>query len=182
MINLKNNYHVLELQERIVREVILNVELLINDKSRDISEYQIQEFILQFLRRNLDKNIYEVSKESFGKHDIAISKVNSSYPLLVFELKTFVKPKEKLQTITSYKKIIKDFDKLYSSKTKYDCRSYFILACKEKDLECNMKEFGFVTKRLKNNKSWQRFDEYKIRPSRKDSCGRSYCFSWEIKK
>ena len=57
-------------------------------------------------------------------------------PLILYELKTFVKPKEKLQIKSSYKKIIPDFKKLNDGVLKYELsRGYFILVCKSKDLK-----------------------------------------------
>ena len=177
--DLQKDYHILDLQERIMREIVLHIELLLNNKRKDISEYQIQEIILNFLHNNLDKSIFTVTKEKFGKYDIVIEK--NDKPLLLFELKTFVKDKEKLQTNNNYKYIKKDCEKLLKGIEKYKCRAYFLLVCKERDLKENKKEFKFVIDRLDNIRKWVVVDNIKLRPSRKDKCYNTFAFSWEIK-
>jgi hypothetical protein len=64
--DLKKDYHVLDLQQRIVREIVLQIELLFNNKRKDVSEYQIQEIIQNFLHNNLDNSIFQIAKEKYG--------------------------------------------------------------------------------------------------------------------
>ena len=177
--NLQKEYHILDLQQRIIREVVLQIELLLNHKRKDICEYQVQDFILNFLHNSLDNNYFQVSKEKYGKYDIVIEQDNK--PLFLFELKTFIKNNEKMQKNTNYKKILKDIQKLEDGINKYQCRSYFILVCKEKDLDNKHSEFDFVINRLQNIKKWHKINNIKLRPSRKDKVFRTYAFSWEIK-
>lgn len=179
-------YHRINIHKRIIRNIALNIEILINDRDSDISEYDAQAFMALFLRRNLKNTDYKIKRESFGKYDCVIANREDGKPLILYELKTFVKPKEKLQIKSSYKKIISDFQKLNDGIRKYkDARGFFILVCKSKDLKNMIQEFNFLLEHIADNRTWQQIEEhknnYKIRPSSKEYIGSTYIFTWEIK-
>jgi len=178
-------YHKKDIHKRIIRNIALNIELLINDKDVDISEYDAQAFMTLFLRRNLKNTEYKIKRESFGKYDCVIANKENGKPIILYELKTFVKPKEKLQIKSSYKKIIPDFKKLNDGILKYELsRGYFILVCKSKDLKDIIDEFKFLSEHLNNNRTWQTIEEckdYKLRPSSKENIGNTHIFTWEVK-
>jgi len=177
------DYHQTDIHQRLLYDLVLNIEILLNDKDKDISEYDIQAFMVQFLRRNLDKDYFLVHRESFGKYDGSISYKNNTNPNILYELKTFIKPHEKLQTKRSYIKIKKDFEKLKNGVEKYkECRGYFVLVCKDSDLTNILDDFKFLKYIVENkSKKWISQDGYKLRPSRKVKVGRTFCFSWEVK-
>jgi len=66
-------YHKKDIHKRILRNIALNIELLINDRDVDISEYDAQAFMALFLRRNLKNTEYKIRRESFGKYDCVIA-------------------------------------------------------------------------------------------------------------
>ncbi len=180
------NYLKTGIHKRIIRNIALNIEILVNDNDFEISEYDVQAFMSLFLRRNLLNTEYKINRESFGKFDCAISKRNSNDPSILFELKTFVKKKEKLHRRTSYNAIIKDFEKLAKGLKKYpNARGFFILVCKYTDVK-NGSEFEFLSEHLKGRGEWREIEEhkgkYRIRPSSKVGIGRTYVITWEIKK
>jgi hypothetical protein len=181
--NIKKDYHKTDIHQRMLRNIALNIELLKNDKDKDMSEYDIQAFMALFLKRNLINTGYHLHRESFGKYDCVIAREGKEKPEILYEIKTFVKPKEHLQTITSWKKIEKDFKKLKKGKEKYtNCRAYFILVCKGRDLEDMIEEFDFLKQRIESkSKKHIKMDGYKFRKSSKSNIDkRTFVFSWEV--
>jgi len=181
--NIKKDYHKTDIHQRMLRNIALNVELLKNDKDRDISEYDIQAFMALFLRKNLLNTGYHLHRESFGKYDCAIAAEDEKNPEILYEIKTYIKPKEHLQTITSWKHIEKDFKKLKDGKKKYkNCRTYFILVCKGRDLENMIAEFDFLKQRIESTSGKHiKMDGYKLRKSQKSNIDkRTFVFSWEV--
>ena len=74
-----------DLHYRLLKNIALKVELLYNDNDKEISEYDIQSFMSLFLRRNLDRNVLIVHRESFGKFDCAIAKKKNNKPIILYE-------------------------------------------------------------------------------------------------
>jgi len=103
----------------------------------------------------------------------------------LYEIKTFVKPKEKLIIKTALDSIFRDFKKLANNKYG-DVRCYFILICKKKDYDSieNEECYRWFNIRRDSNRREYRFEEdkYKIRPSSKAIISNTYVYSWEIIK
>ncbi len=180
-----------DLHYRLLKNIALNVELLYNDNDKEISEYDIQSFMSLFLRRNLHNTEFSIHRESFGKFDCAIAEKKTNKPVILYELKTFVKEKEKLNTLTSYEKIFHDFIKFSNNDLK-DVRLLFILVCKKTEIEKHKSHFlnklDFVINHKENHdRKWQEFEaengvKFRIRPSRKVVIERVCILSWEIIK
>ena len=47
------DYHKTDIHRGIIRNIALNIELLLNEKDHEISEYDVQAFMATFLRRFL---------------------------------------------------------------------------------------------------------------------------------
>ena len=177
-----------DLNYRVLRNIALKTELLYNDKDYDISEYDIQAFMSQFFKRNTQNTGYVTNREAFGKFDCVISQKASNSPSVLYELKTYAKPNEKLNRKSAYKLIKADFIKLKNGLEKYEnCRSFFILICKKRDFKTKpfVKELDFIQRRYEGNKEWEKID-YKeltitIKPSRKCVIERVVALCWEIK-
>jgi len=180
---MNKKYHETNIHKRALIDIALNVELLLNMNDRNISEYDIQAFMYKFFKTNLLNTKYTMCREIFGKYDCAISDYTRSVPSVLYEIKTFVKPKEKFPTKSALKKIIKDFKKLY--KNKYDnVRCYFVLVIKKQDIKKanELEGFEWFKLREESNKKEYKFESYKIRPSAKEIILNTCVYSWEIKK
>lgn len=105
-------YHKTDLHERLLRSIALSVELLNNNKDYDVSEYDIQAIMSQFLKRNFINTNFRIYMEKYGKFDCAISEKGLDNPKILYELKTYIKPMEKLNTMSAYKQILHDLSKL----------------------------------------------------------------------
>lgn len=176
------------LHYRLLKNIALNVELLYNDNDNEISEYDIQSFMSLFLKHNLKNTEFVIHRESFGKFDCAIAIKKTKTPVILYELKTFTKEKEKLNTQTSYNKILSDFNKfLKKIEVSEQLRCFFVLVCKESEIKKNsfIKDFDFIKQHINNKKSWLYLGSnktFRIRPSRKVVIERVRVFSWEVKK
>lgn len=182
------DYHKTDLHKRLLKNIALNVELLYNDKDYEISEYDIQAYMSIFLKRNFVNTDFSINREIFGKFDCAISQKSSKEPKILYEIKTFSKPNEKLNIESAYKKIEKDIVKLKEGTIKYkNARAYLIIVCKKQDIEnvTFIKNLDFVNEHINNSKKWiiknLKKYEIKIRPSSKILIERVYVLSWEIK-
>jgi len=174
-----------DLHRRILKHILLSTELLLNLRDRDISEYDVQAFMSSFLKSSLHNTKYKAHRESFGKFDCAISQSDTKYPIILYEMKTFLKPNEKLLISSAQKKIVNDFKKL--SKIKYEnTRGYFILLCKRVELEKmgDVKDIGYewLQNHFHSKKNWYDFGEFKLRPSTKEKIFETYALSWEVKR
>ncbi len=182
------DYHKTDLHKRLVKNIALNVELYYNNKDYEISEYDVQAFMSIFLKRNFINTDFSINREIFGKFDCAISRKESKKPEILYEIKTFSKPKEKLNIESAYKKIEKDIIKLKKGINKYkDSRAYLIIVCKKRDVEniTFINSLDFVKAHIDNSKKWisKKLENIniKIRPSNKIKIERVYVLSWEIK-
>ena len=182
------DYHKTDIHRRILRNIALNVELIFNNNDTDVSEYDVQAFLSLFLRQNLRNTSFAVTRETCGKFDCAIRRESEKSPIVLYELKTYLKPHEKLNTETQYKKIVSDLRKLKDGSERYTtCRGYFLLVCKANQLEELHDRFEFISEALRGNKNWIRVssgsDEIRLRPSVKEcSIGRVRVLSWEVKR
>lgn len=181
------DYHSTDIHSRILRNIALNVELIYNDNYTEISEYDVQAFLSLFLRRYLKNTEFAIFRESFGKYDCAIAHKTKNLPVVLYEIKTYLKPKEKLQLKTEYNKIISDFEKLAKGAREYPkARGYFLLICRANHLENLSKKFDFIRLAKEGSRKWscilEHEGKYRLRPSTKEvSIGRVRILSWEVK-
>lgn len=143
-----------------------------------------------FLRKNFLNTDFTIHRESFGKYDCAIAlkgKKKPENPVVLYELKTYVKHKEKLGATSTSKTLLKDLSKLRNGIAKYDkARGYFLLVVKKEDVEKDLPaELSFIKNHWEGSKKWHllEFDKKKvrIRPSSKEGVRRIIVFSWEVK-
>lgn len=179
-------YHDTDIHFRLLKSIALNVEMLYNDKDSDINEYDVQAFMTSFLRRNLRNTDFIIYRETFGKYDCSIALRKTKKPQVLYELKTFSKPQEKLNIETSFKKIQKDIFKLKDGINKYKtARGYFILVCQKRDIHKVefIENLKFIGLHSEDSKEWTTFEneKCKLRPSRKLFLEGVAVFSWEIK-
>ena len=188
-----------------LRDIALNIELQLNNGNAGISEYDVQEFMYQFLKNKFANTVFRVLKEP-DKTDCMIANKKDNTPIILYEMKTFIKSHEMIARKSALKKIKDDFKKL-SNIQHTDAEGYFILVFRSKNLnEFSKKEekakiirsknvnnrsenekdkilllenFDWLTKRL-NSRSWSLVDNYKLRPSAKEVVLNTYVFSWEI--
>ncbi|MFC2126478.1 hypothetical protein ACFLU5_16940 [Bacteroidota bacterium] len=178
------NYHSSDIHECLLMNIVLNTELSFNDKTYDINEYDVQSLISTFLRRNIDNSKFTILRESHGKYDCLILDKEKKSPLILYEIKTFLKPRENL-TNTAYGKVLKDFLKLKKGITDFSgSRAYFILVCRHAKIRNAIDDFAFIKKHQNGDKSFTTLKEKKItlrlRPSRKIIIERVTAYSWEI--
>ena len=140
----QRDYHKTDIHRRLITNLALNIAILFNDKDYDISEYDAQAVIALFLKKNLLNTAFKTHRESFGKFDCALSlrkekpkdgeKEEDEKPVVLYELKTYLKPPEKINKKGVGQVIIRDFAKLkhgiynrYKSlKPEDKVRGYFI--------------------------------------------------------
>ena len=60
------------LRERMVKNVFLNVELMLNDGVREISEYGLQRLMFLFFRRDLANTAANADREKNGKVECVV--------------------------------------------------------------------------------------------------------------
>lgn len=183
-----------ELNYRILKHIALRVELLFNDKDFEISEYDVQAFLSQFIKVNVINTGYVTHREAFGKYDCVISKNDSKSPTILYELKTFLKPKEEINRESAFQSFLKDFKKLKKGINIYkNSRGFFILICKQNQLKYKpkdkkkpfIKNLEFILDRYNGRKYYKKFSydkiDFFIKPSRKCSIERVCALCWEIK-
>lgn len=179
--------NIIDLHQRMLNNVFLNVEILLNDRVNDLSEYDVQGLMYLYFKRALINSDYSVERERFGKADCVV--LQNGHPHLLYELKTYYKKHERpLQS--HYKK---DLEKLFDSlgdyhKSDVSARAFFILAGRKSKFKSrSLSQFSWLNKRLNDrerNWTWYQISKNKrvhIRPGPLLSHGRGLATSWEVK-
>lgn len=172
-----------ELHEKAVRNVFLNVELLLNDGIRDISEYDIQSLLFLHFRRSLVHTNAHADREKEGKVDCVLFYTDE--PVVFYEIKTYFKKKEKLQKSN----FDHDIDKMAELLTKHpNARGYvFVAGAKSKFSKEALDDFAFVSAHLRDGKrNWRSYklnsgETIRLRPSQKQHRGQGVVITWEVK-
>lgn len=64
-----------DLHARMIRDLFLRIEILINDRIMELSEYDIQSLMFLYFRRQLNSKAgYQAEREKNGKVDCVLSK------------------------------------------------------------------------------------------------------------
>jgi hypothetical protein len=171
------------LHAQMVRNIFLNTELLLNDNIRELSEYDIQGMMFLAFRYSLVGTGLQAARESAGKTDCVLYEENT--PRVVYEIKTYFKSNERLLE----HQFKKDIQKLYSRLVVMErARGYFVVAGKKSKFEsATATPFKMVGDHLyKDNRDWVWYDigeskKVRLRPSKKESYGRSVVLTWEVK-
>ena len=169
--------------ERMVRNVFLNVELILNDGIRELSEYDIQGMMFLAFRSALANTGVHADREKSGKVDCVL--YEAAKPRVFYEIKTCFKSHEKVRK--------KDFDHDLGKlggllKAHPGARGFFFIAgAKAKFTDTALSEFPFVRLHLKKqDRRWVNYSlatngNLRLRPSQKQHHGRSVVITWEVK-
>jgi hypothetical protein len=169
--------------ERMVRDVFLNVELLLNGRIQELSEYDVQGMMFLALRAALANTGYRADRETSGKVDCVV--FQGMAPRVMYEIKTYFKPREKVKVVDFQK----DLKKLKTLKSKYaDARAFFFVAAGKAKLKQAAVTAVPVLNRLihPQDRNWTSFaladgTMVRLRPSRREQYGRSAVLTWEVK-
>jgi hypothetical protein len=178
-----NPLDISEVHERMVRNVFLNVELLLNDDVRSLSEYDIQSFVFIYYARSLKNTGYTAAREREGKVDCVLYEGDN--PRIFYEIKTYFKPNESL----TKQHFDKDIEKLASSMGYHPTASGYMLVAgaKRKFKDDVLEDFDFIANHLRRDDlNWHPYQlpsgqMVRLRPSQKQHNGRSVLISWEVK-
>lgn len=174
-----------DINKKLVRNVFLNTELLLNEGEKEIFEYDIQAFMFLFLKRHLKGTNYTAGREKVSKVDCVIfdNTGGSSIPACFYEIKTYFKSHEKIQGSD----FDNDLDKLASLITKHrDTKGIFITAgLTEKYNDPVVSALPFIKAHLNNQRAWQSRSlpsgiTVRLRPSTKEVNGLCNVMTWEV--
>ena len=171
-----------DIHRKMAKNVFLNIELLLNDGVKEISEYDVQFFMFNYFSKCLSNTQYHAERERQGKVDCVVYERRK--PILYYEIKTYYKNIEKLKR----ENFDKDIDKIRNILIrKKDAHGYiFIAGNKSKFSEDVLRDFRFVSTKLWNSENkWLTYTlpnrkKVKLRPSVKERYGRSVVITWEI--
>jgi hypothetical protein len=169
--------------ERMVRNVFLNVELLLNEDVRSISEYDVQSLVFLYFARHLRNTDCTAEREREGKVDCVLYENDS--PRALYEIKTYFKPNERL----TKQHFDKDIDKIVSLlRIHASAAGYILIAgAKAKFKDEELLDFDFIEKHLRrDDRNWHRYklpdgQIVRLRPSQKQYRGQSVLISWQVK-
>jgi len=177
-----------EINKRMIRNVFLNTEILINEGEKEIFEYDIQAFMFLFLKRFLKGTNLTVGREKAGKVDCVVFEKSSDggddTPIVYYEIKTYFKSHEAVKQ-NDFNKDIEKLAELVSKNSKSS--GYFFtagLTAKFKN-EGEVKALPFIASHLNNEKTWAEWklpnDKIvKLKPGRKEYRGTCTIMMWKI--
>lgn len=123
----------IDIHKRMVRNVFLNAELLLNEGEKEIFEYDIQAFMYLFFRNYLKPFNFKAGREKHQKVDCVIYADDS--PVVFYEIKTYFKDRETIKT----KDFINDISKIASLlKANNGSKGYFFTIGMTKKYESNI--------------------------------------------
>lgn len=171
------------LHERMVRNAFLNIELLLNDGVKELSEYDVQGLMFLFYRRAFANTRWRAEREKEGKVDCVV--YEDDQVVAFYEIKAYFKRYEKL----AKKHFDHDLEKIVGLlKERPGARGFVLIAgAKRKFLDEELQSFGFVSAHLNDgNQTWQTYllpnqDKVRLRPSRKQHRGKCVVVTWEVK-
>jgi hypothetical protein len=171
-----------EIHKRMIRNVFLNLEILLNDKIKTISEYDVQSFMFLFFTRFLANSEFTVDREKSGKVDCVL--FNSGVETSFYELKTYFKSNERF----AEKHFRDDVKKLAGLvKKKKQTNGYFVIAALRSKLETKTAQENIAVKaHIDGDRKWKKYDlgdgaSVRLRPSVKERKGLCCVMSWEVK-
>lgn len=171
---------IIDLHGSMVRNVFLNVELMLNDGVKELSEYDLQGLMFLYFRRH--KSV-RAAREANNRVDCVLYD-DKDAPKVFYELKTYFKKHEKLKK----KHFDDDLAKLAKLiQERPNTRGFlFIAGAKAKFTENSLRDFSFINECLMQKKrAWVRYklgdSTVRLRPSQKQIHGRSTVITWEVK-
>ena len=171
-----------EINKRMVRNVFLNTEILLNEGETQIFEYDVQAFMFQFFRTFLRTYNYKAGREKEGKVDCVLYDDNEN-PVVYYEIKTYFKEREKIQV----EHFEKDIDKLADliSRNPGARGFFFTSGLTKKYKEGDASKLPFISAHIDNVRSWPKLNLASgkivtLRPSVKEIKGQSNTMTWEV--
>ena len=171
------------IHQRMVRNVFLNIEILLNDGVQSLSEYDVQAFAFLYFARALLNTPFRCERERVRRVDCVV--YEEDHPRIFYEMKTYFKPHERM-TKSLFDKDIKKMAEILAG---HDSASaYFLIAgSREAFASEKLDEFDFISKHLhENDRAWHSYEyekdrQVRLRPSQKQHRGQSVLITWEIK-
>jgi len=173
-----------DLHARMIRDLFLRIEILINDRITELSEYDVQSLMFLYFRRQLNSSVgYQAAREKNGKVDCVLLK--NEKPILFYEIKTYFKKNESIKE----KHFKADINKLKNLALENPgAKCYFVvIGLKTKFRNLDSKLESFINSHVVNDsKKWLELDfgdktNSLLRPGRKQKAGMSIVVSWEVK-
>lgn len=170
------------LHQRMVRNVFLNIEILLNDGVKSLSEYDVQSLAFLYYARALLNTPFRVEREREHKVDCVV--YEGDEPCMLYEMKTLFKAHERLNLDIFNKDISKLVGLLSWRET---ARAYLIIAgARDKFARKKLDQDHFFAKHLNGDQKWYPHDlkngqRVRLRPSKKQRGDRSVLMTWEIK-
>ncbi|WP_434528245.1 hypothetical protein [Vibrio sp. K4] len=172
----------IEINEKLVRNVFLNTELLLNEGENQIFEYDIQAYMFLFLKRYLKGSARSAGREKVQKVDCVIFDINDD-PECFYEIKTYFKDHE----VILEKHFEDDIDKLAKLlQTHPNAKAMFITAgLTKKYTDHHAAKLAYIAEHLNNVRRWHPLKttsgiDIKLRPSVKERRGLCNVMTWEI--
>lgn len=173
----------IDLHQRMLRNVFLNVELLLNDGVHELSEYDVQSLMFFYFRRTLLNTTATAERERYGRVDCVVCE--SGAPVLLYEMKTYYKKRE-MPHKTHFDKDLRKLRRLLIKSP--NARAYFLLAGKKAKFKVgDLTQFPWLAQRLHDRKlSWVDYilpddSVIRLRPSQMQHYGQGVALSWEVK-
>jgi hypothetical protein len=178
------DFDVNDLHARMIRDLFLRIEILINDRIMELSEYDVQSLMFLYFRRQLTSRVgYQAAREKNGKVDCVLSK--DQKPVLFYEIKTYFKKNETIKE-EHFNSDINKLKKLAVENPGAKC--FFVVAgLKSKFKKVDSKLSQFINSHVvKDSRKWLEWDlggqtNSILRPGRKQKAGMSIVVSWEVK-
>lgn len=171
-----------EINKRMVRNVFLNTEILLNEGETEIFEYDIQAYMFLFFRTFLRSYDFTAGREKAGKVDCVLFDQNKT-PVVFYEIKTYFKDSERIQE-NHFKKDIEKLAELIRDNP--GSKGYFFTSgLTKKFTEGDVQKLPFISAHLNNDRKWPKLtlengEEVSLRPSVKECNGQSNTMTWEI--
>lgn len=171
------------IHQRMVRNVFLNIEILLNDGVQSLSEYDVQAFAFLYFARALLNTPFRCERERVRRVDCVV--YEGDHPRIFYEMKTYFKPHERM-TKSLFDKDIKKMAEILAG---HDSASAYFLIAGSREAFANEKldEFDFISRHLReNDRAWHSYEyekdrQVRLRPSQKQHRGQSVLITWEIK-
>jgi hypothetical protein len=170
-----------DIHKRMIRHVFLNVELLLNDGIRKLSEYDIQSLMYQFFARCLLNSNFQADREKSGKVDCVLFEGGKETSFN--ELKTYFKKDERFSENDFHDDIKKLSGLLKKNRT---TNGYFVIAALNSKLKSKAAKANKTVKsHLENDLIWHDYIlktgvVVRLRPSVKERRGLCCVMSWEV--
>lgn len=130
---------IVDLHARMIRDLFLRVEIMLNERIQELAEYDIQAFMFLFFRRHLINSRYTAARERNRKVDCVL--YDDGDPICFYEIKTYFKESETINK-SDFDRDIQKLKGLVSEKPGSKC--YFVVVGKKSkfdDLDNDLKDF-----------------------------------------